>query len=295
MSCGKRIPLTTVIALTHWGRVTHICVGKLTNIGSDNGLSPGRRQAIIWTNAGILLIGPLGTNFSEFLILTRTFSFNKMHLKMSSAKWRPFCLGLNGLRFENLTAWISCLITFKHEKEGKLAGPTGKLAGPAHFLPAEGLRMALNAKDCHKGPAMSCGKWIPLTKGQQCPVESGFPSQRASNVMWKVDSPHKGPAMSCGKWIPLTKGQQCHVESGFPSQRASNVMWKAFPCLDIMICDHNTCNAVSHWLDAITWSNADLWVTGTPGTNSYEKGLNTNCISKRHVWIVGQSVQTSMC
>ena len=53
---------------THWGRVTHICVNKLTIIGSDNGLSPGRRQAIIWTNAGILLIGPLGTNFSEILI-----------------------------------------------------------------------------------------------------------------------------------------------------------------------------------------------------------------------------------
>ena len=43
---------------THWGRVTHICVNKLAIIGSDNGLglSPGRRQAIIWTNAGILLI-----------------------------------------------------------------------------------------------------------------------------------------------------------------------------------------------------------------------------------------------
>ena len=53
------------ISLTHWGRVTHICVSDLTSIGSDNGLSPGRRQAIIWTNAGILLIGPLGTNFSS--------------------------------------------------------------------------------------------------------------------------------------------------------------------------------------------------------------------------------------
>ena len=51
--------------LTHWGRVTHICVDNLTIIGSDNGLSPGRRQAIIWTNAGILLIGPLRTNLSE--------------------------------------------------------------------------------------------------------------------------------------------------------------------------------------------------------------------------------------
>ena len=76
--------------LTHWGWATHICVGKLTTIGSDNGLAPGRRQAIIWTNAGILLIGPLGTNFSEILIGIQTFSFKKMHLKMSSAKWRPF-------------------------------------------------------------------------------------------------------------------------------------------------------------------------------------------------------------
>ena len=86
-----------LIVLTHWGRGTHICVVKLSIIGSDNGLSPGRRQALIWTNAAILLIGPLGTNFSEILIGIQTFSFKKMHLKMSSAKWRPFCLGLNVL------------------------------------------------------------------------------------------------------------------------------------------------------------------------------------------------------
>ena len=73
----------------------HICVSKLIIIGSDNGLSPGWRQAIIWTNAGILLIGTLGTKFSETLIETHTFSFKKMHLQMSSGKWRPFCLGLN--------------------------------------------------------------------------------------------------------------------------------------------------------------------------------------------------------
>ena len=83
----------------------HICVGNLTIIGSDNGLSPGRRQAIIWTNAGILLIGPLGTNFSEILIEIHTFSFNKMHLKMSSTKWRPFCPGLNVLILWSLVAW----------------------------------------------------------------------------------------------------------------------------------------------------------------------------------------------
>ena len=81
--------------LTHWGRVTHRCVGKLTIIGSDNGLSPERRQAIIWTNAGILLIGHLGTNFSEILVEIQTFSLKKIRLKMSSAKCCSFRLGLN--------------------------------------------------------------------------------------------------------------------------------------------------------------------------------------------------------
>ena len=77
--------------------MTHICVSKLTIIGSDNGLSPGRRQAIILTNAGILLIGPLGTNFSGILIKIQAFSFKKKRLKVSSVKWRPFCLGPNVL------------------------------------------------------------------------------------------------------------------------------------------------------------------------------------------------------
>ena len=91
------IYILMLVLLTHWSRVTHICVSKRTIIGSDNGLSPSRRQAIIWTNAGILLIGPSGTNFSEILIEIITFSFKKMRLKVSSAKWRPCCLGLNVL------------------------------------------------------------------------------------------------------------------------------------------------------------------------------------------------------
>ena len=74
--------------------LTHICVSKLTILGSDNGLSPGRRQAIISTNAGMLLIGPLGTNLIEILITIQTFSFKKMHLKMLSAKWCPYSLNV---------------------------------------------------------------------------------------------------------------------------------------------------------------------------------------------------------
>ena len=83
--------------LSHWGRVTHICFSDITIIGSDNDLSPGWHQAIIRTNAGILLIRPLGTNFSEILIEIIIFSFKKMRLKVSSAKRRPFCLCLNVL------------------------------------------------------------------------------------------------------------------------------------------------------------------------------------------------------
>ena len=74
---------------------TCICISTLANIGSDNGLSLDRRQAIIWTSGGILLIRTLETNFSEI----HTFSFKKMHLEMS-AIWQPFCLGLNVLTIE---------------------------------------------------------------------------------------------------------------------------------------------------------------------------------------------------
>ena len=77
-----------LVVFVNW--VTHICVGNLTIIGSDIGLSPVQRQAIIWTNAGILLIGPLRINFSEIFI---EILIKEMHLKISSAKWRPFCLG----------------------------------------------------------------------------------------------------------------------------------------------------------------------------------------------------------
>ena len=80
----------------HFGRMTHIRVGQLTFIGSDNGLVPEQLQAIIRTNAGILSIRNSGTNFSDILSEMSIFSFKKMHLKMSSAK------------YENVVAAIMC-------------------------------------------------------------------------------------------------------------------------------------------------------------------------------------------
>ena len=90
------------------GRATHASV-KQAIVGSDNCLSPERRQAIIWTNAGILLIGTLGTKFSQILSEVHTFSFKKMQLKMPTAKWGQFCLGLNVLT----TCTISVLINYR--------------------------------------------------------------------------------------------------------------------------------------------------------------------------------------
>ena len=107
---------------THWGRVTHICVSRVTRgilpkgrylpcvskvgralltgyhrtiIGSDNGLSPGQCQGIIWANAGILLIQTLGTNFSEFLKQNSNIFIQENAFERSSVKWRPICLSLN--------------------------------------------------------------------------------------------------------------------------------------------------------------------------------------------------------
>ena len=83
---GQWVNIVHIHHLTHWGRVMHIWVSKLIIIGSDNGLWPGRRQDIIWTNYGILLIRIFRTHFSEIVSEIHTFSFKKMHFKMSSGK-----------------------------------------------------------------------------------------------------------------------------------------------------------------------------------------------------------------
>ena len=81
-------------ALTHLPLMPHIyATTNRVSIGWDNGLSPIRRPAITWTNAGLLSIGILGTHFGEIKIASHIFLFKKMHFNISSAKWRPFCPG----------------------------------------------------------------------------------------------------------------------------------------------------------------------------------------------------------
>ena len=83
--------------LTHWWRVTHICVGKLTIIGSDNDLSPGRCQAIIWTNAAILLIWTLSNKLQwkfnyNWNIFIKKNAFENVVWEMSAILSRPQCV-----------------------------------------------------------------------------------------------------------------------------------------------------------------------------------------------------------
>ena len=78
----------------------HLCIRKLANIGSVSGLLPGRHQTIIWTNAGILLLlmGPLGANFSENLIELNSYifiqenAFGNVVWKMATILSQPECV-----------------------------------------------------------------------------------------------------------------------------------------------------------------------------------------------------------
>ena len=80
----------------HWGRMSHKRVGNLTIIGSDNGLAPTRRQVIIWTIAGLLLIGPLVPNFSEIsveiFIFIQENAFENNVCEMAFILSRPQCV-----------------------------------------------------------------------------------------------------------------------------------------------------------------------------------------------------------
>ena len=80
------------LILTHWTRVTSV---NYAIIGSDNGLSPVRRHAIICTKASLLLIWHLGTNINWILIEIGEiwiFSLNEIHFIMPSVKVRHFLL-----------------------------------------------------------------------------------------------------------------------------------------------------------------------------------------------------------
>ena len=99
ITCQAKFTLfVSWISLTHWGRLKHICVGNLTIIGSDNGLSPGWRQAITWTNVGILLITPSNklqwnVNRNSYIFIQEN-PFEYDIWKMGAILSRPQCVNM---------------------------------------------------------------------------------------------------------------------------------------------------------------------------------------------------------
>ena len=103
--------------------MTHICAGNLTIIGSDNGLSCGRRHANIRTSGVVSSIGHVGTTFSQIVFEIRTFSFNKIDFKPSSTKWQPFYSGLNVCRLDTNISWLYAHFHCQKQKETKKIKP----------------------------------------------------------------------------------------------------------------------------------------------------------------------------
>ena len=82
------------LCVTHWGRVTHICVG---DYWLKNDLPPGRRQAIIWTNAEIVVIwnikNKLQWNFNRNShIFIQENTFETVVCGMAAILSRPHCV-----------------------------------------------------------------------------------------------------------------------------------------------------------------------------------------------------------
>ena len=78
-------------------------------IGSDNGWSaPCHYLNQCWNIANSKLRNTLQWNLKWSEI--HTFSFTKMHLEMSSAKWRQFCLGLNVI-MQSEQAFLWCVFS----------------------------------------------------------------------------------------------------------------------------------------------------------------------------------------
>ena len=146
-------------------RVTHKCI-----IGSDNGLAPGRCQAIIWTNAEILINWPLGTNFSEILI----------EMRLSSAKGQPFCLGLSVLIWQAFLGRISA--SYLGSQVGDVRGFSNFSLQPcqeielqrqepiqnSHFMRAFPSSLAANLR-CRLNPCTSPPPWPPPPTPDQRP------------------------------------------------------------------------------------------------------------------------------
>ena len=183
--------------------MTHICISNLTTFGSDNGLSPGRRQANIWTNAAILLIWTLGTNLSELLIKTITFSLKNAFehvvcFETAAILPRPQCV-----KIYVCYCWYKYMMI--HEV---LSYFDPELQGAALV---EVINGSMNAKPSEKntteqGNTFAASLNSCLSSGHTCQVLTAFyPSAlRAGGVLSSWSGRRAGGCQTCRTHISLT-------------------------------------------------------------------------------------------
>ena len=92
--------------------MTYICVNKLTIIGSDDGLAPGRCQAIVWTSAGMSLIGKLRNKLQRHLrwnpyIFIQDNAFQNVDCKISGILSRKYQIFQRAAVTQN---WVNCML-----------------------------------------------------------------------------------------------------------------------------------------------------------------------------------------
>ena len=185
------IRLCSIEGQHHWGWVTHICVSKLTTIGSNNGLLPGWHQATVWTNVEILLIQTLGTNFCEILSEIHTFSFKKMHL---NCRWRltailswPQCVKLDSFHQVSLLCYMWQIMMYE---------PRHRFWQPLNTLRP---RQKHFANDIFKCTFFNENVWISLKISQK--FDPKFPVNNISSLVqimaWRRpgDKPLSEPMM----------------------------------------------------------------------------------------------------
>ena len=180
----------------------YICVGKLTNIGSDNGLSLGRRQAIIWTNAGIWSMEPVGTNFSEISIVIHTCSI-KCTWKCRLRSGVHFFLGINVLRYKcrSKVEWHLRKVFPSYAIKGGCVG-----AVVTHFDCTEKLGNVLCFKQC-------AVLWVKRRVSRCVRMDHKHAKRRIS----KAVSFGRGMGSFC--WYTTTKYTVCFMYFFFPNLR----------------------------------------------------------------------------
>ena len=201
------------------------------------------RQTIIWTRADLWLIGSPGTNFNELCIKIRIFSFMKMRLKMSSAKWRTFCPGLNVLnrasRRFHCTSMPCLLMSWPmHHQAINTLQRCHERHGISSHWPLDCLLKNLfmltsnDKKEYHLSALMSLCEGNP-------PVIGGFPS------------PAK-PGQLCGKRFQARTSSWV-MSSIIRSENCSHLRWMSISCVVLLSRNYMICICMCY--NAHAWPN----------------------------------------